>query len=382
MRILMVNLVHWAHATGAVQHQLGLLRSWTDAGHDVRMISPRSDDVAILDRVQSRLLFSPNVQRIGLSPSLNTMLQVPSVILQRVRFRPDIVYTRVNMLTPSLVAACKIMGMHVVLEHNSWMASERRARGGHRLVAGFEEKMQILAARWADLSRCVTSGMADRLHENGIPRSRLRYIGNGTDIEQFKPVPRADALAAFGLDPARTYLGFIGNIMPWHGVQTAVEAFEALADSGPLVDLLIVGDGPERPGLEARVGERGLGERVHFLGRVPAESANAAINCFDIALLPLSERFNVAYGFSSTKIRDYAAAGRLVVCGHLPGNIELTGQGWLYTHEPDNASSLVEVLRQRLADRQFWPDASRAARSYAEKHFAWRVIAENILDAI
>ncbi len=382
MRILMVNLVRWAHAAGEVQHQLGLLRAWRGAGHDIRMITPRSDDTAILNDIKALVRFSPNTQRIGFSPSLNTLLQIPVIAQERMRFRPDVVYSRVNMLTAFLVGACKLMGLHIVIEHNTWLASERKARGGHRLVAWIEERSQIQAARWADMSRCVTSGMADRLHAEGVPRSRLRNIGNGTDIEQFRPLPRTEALESFGFDPPRTYLGFIGSIMPWHGVEIAVEAFEALAASEPDIDLLIVGDGPQRRGFEARLRERGLGARAHFLGRVPSARANAAINCFDIALLPLSERLNVAYGFSSIKIRDYAAAGRLVVCGHLPGNIELAGQGWLFTHRPDDAASLAAALRERLADRQSWRAAARAARSYAETHFAWEVIAAQVLEMI
>ena len=383
LRIWMVNLVALDEGGGDRQHQLGLMHAWSDAGHDVRMISPRVKDVsAVPNHLRSRLLLSPNLREVGLPPSLNTLLQVPMLVRQRFSFQPDVVYTRVNMLTPVLVAACRALGFYVVTEHNSWLKLERGARGGHPAVAVFEDKSQVLAARWSQMSRTVTKGIADRIHENGVPRNRLYYIGNGTDIGQFHPIQRSEALAEFGLDPHKTYLGFIGNIMPWHGVETAVAAFKILAPSDPQLELLIVGDGPQREELESRVRVDGLADRAHFLGRLSADRANAAINCFDIALLPLSERYNVALGFSSTKLRDYAAAGRLVVCGHLPGNIELRDKGWLFTHIPDDPSSLAEAIRERLADRSAWPAASCAARAYAEKHFAWEKIVEQIIDVI
>lgn len=375
----MVNLVDWAHAGGWVQHQLGLLQAWTSAGHDVRMISPRGADTSALpDALRPKLLFSPDARQLGLAPSVNTLLQIPAVLRQRAAFGPDVVYTRVNMLTPFLVAACRMAGMKVAVEHNSWMGLERIARGGTRPVAWLEERLQILAARWSHASRCVTQGIADRLRDAGVPASRLHSIGNGTDVAQFHPMARDEALCAFGLAPDKIYIGFIGNIMPWHGLGTAVDAFILLAPGNPELVLLVFGDGSERAALEAKLAAAGLAPRARFMGRVPAEQANAAINCFDVALLPLSHRNNVAFGFSSTKIRDYAAAGRLVLTGHLPGNIELTGQGWLVTHKPDNAADLAAVLSRLLRDSEARKSATRAARAYAEQHFSWHALAQRI----
>ena len=381
MRILMVNLTNWAYASGGAQNQLGLLRAWRKAGHDVRMISPQSIEWSTLsEELKPALIVSHNCQFLRLPATLNTLFQIPKLVVQRIRFCPDVVYTRANTFTALLVATCRLLGMKVVVEHNSWLGRERIMQGSSLLIAWLDEKLQILSARWSHASRCVTRGIADRLQEAGVHTGHLYYVGNGTDIRRFRPVPRVEALRAFDLRPEKIYVGYIGNIMPWHGLDVAIEAFSILAKRDQTLHLLIFGHGPPLADLEAQARRCDLGARIHFFGGIPAERANLAINCFDIAILPLSGRHDVAFGFSSTKIRDYAAAGRLVVTGHLPGNIELAGQGWLFTHAPDDASSLAEALTRLLADSSSWAKASRAARRYAEECFSWDKLAGQITE--
>jgi glycosyltransferase involved in cell wall biosynthesis len=381
MRILMVNLTNWDHASGGSQNQLGLFRAWREAGHEVRMISPRSMEWPNLpEELKPSLLESRNCQFLGLPASLNTIFQIPKLVIQRISFRPDVVYSRANTFTALLVVTCRLLGMKVIVEHNSWLARERIMQGSSLLTGWLDQKLQIISARWSHASRCVTRGLAAHLKQAGVRGDRLYYIGNGTDVSRFNPIPRAEALRAFNLRPEKTYIGYIGNIMPWHGLKVAIKAFSILAKQHEALELLIFGDGPELTELDDQTRHHNLDARVHFFRRVPANRANVAINCFDIALLPLSRQYDVAFGFSSTKIRDYAAAGRLVVAGHLPGIIELADHNWLFTHTPDDPSSLADVLNRLLADSLSWPAASHAARRYAEEHFSWGKLGDEVME--
>jgi glycosyltransferase involved in cell wall biosynthesis len=71
---------------------------------------------------------------------------------------------------------------------------------------------------------------------------------------------------------------FVGRLVQKKGVDVLLRA----AATVPSAVLAIVGDGPDRPGLEALAGELGLAERVTFLGQrsrveVMAELARAAV---------------------------------------------------------------------------------------------------------
>ncbi len=380
LRILMVNLVAFDSASGSNQHQLGLMNSWLQMGHQVRMLTPAAGAMpALPEQHRGRVRATPRLAgRLRLPPSLDTLFQLPALILEAWRLRPDVVYSRVNMATFVLVLVARALGLKVAVEHNGWLAKERREAGGSGRLAAFEEWAQIAASRTAHFTRSVTRGMADELVAGGVAPARIISLGNGCDVSQFFPLPRAQALAAFGLEAGRTTIGFIGNMVPWHGLDTAIEGFSIAAKTHPELDLVIFGDGPARASLEALSQRLQPRSRVRFMGAVGLERANLAVNCFDIAILPLTEKRDTAFGYSPIKIRDYAAAGRLVLTGHVPDNTELTGHGWLHTHKADDPLDMARVLDILLARPQEWPQASRAARTYAEQHFAWPVIARVI----
>ena len=387
MRILMVNLTDWSGMSGGAQHQLGLFEAFAGAGHQVRVLTVgRGDCPAMPFGVREVATIVEDVSRFGLPGNLNTLAQLPALVTQVLSFRPDVIYSRANTLSIALVAIGKLLGTRVVLEHNSWLESQRRVGGGSRRLAVLERYLQIGAARLADASRCVTQGLVDRLVRAGVAEDRLHAIGNGTDCQHFFPVERSRALNHFGLPEDRSYVGFIGNIMPWHGLTTALDGFARIAAQHSTTDLLVFGDGPGLAPLVEMARGLGLTERVRIMGKVPFEAANAAINCFDLAILPLSLRQDIGFGFSAIKLRDYAAAGRIVLTGLVPGNIELTAEPWLLTHAPDDAADFASALgvwlESRTGDQGHWAHGQLAARSYAEQNFAWEKIAARITDFI
>ncbi len=387
MRILMVNLTDWSGMSGGAQHQLGLFEAFAAAGHQLRVLTVGGGECPAMPYgVREVATIVEDVSRFGLPGNLNTIAQLPALVAEVLRFRPDVIYSRANTFSIAVVALGKLLGTRVVLEHNSWLESQRRVGGGSRTLATIERHLQIGASRMADASRCVTQGLADRLARSGVAENRLHAIGNGTDCAHFYPIERSRALQQFGLPEDRQYVGFIGNVMPWHGLTTALEGFSKLAAQHSTTDLLVFGEGPGLAPLAAMARRLGLSDRVRLMGKVPFAAANAAINCFDLAILPLSLRQDIGFGFSAIKLRDYAAAGRIVLTGLVPGNIELTAEPWLITHAPDDATDFASALgvwlESQHGDQGHWAHARLQARYYAEQNFAWTKIAARITDFI
>lgn len=83
-----------------------------------------------------------------------------------------------------------------------------------------------------------------------IPPSAVVAIPNGRDDTWFRPPTpeeRRDARAAIGLDESVTAVAVVGALEPEKRVERAIAAVAALPDA----HLLVVGDGDERPRLEA-----------------------------------------------------------------------------------------------------------------------------------
>ncbi|MBM4285593.1 MAG: glycosyltransferase family 4 protein [Deltaproteobacteria bacterium] len=101
----------------------------------------------------------------------------------------------------------------------------------------------------------------------GVPASRLFPIPTGVDLAAFSPRAGDPALrAGLQLPEGAFMLGTVSVLRSWKGHLYVLEALRELLDAGRNVALVIVGDGPYRPVIEARRDELGLGERVRLVG--------------------------------------------------------------------------------------------------------------------
>ena len=129
----------------------------------------------------------------------------------------------------------------------------------------------------------VTDRLQERAESDGIgARSTLIY--NTVPVESPPPVARDPALLPeWGWTESDFVVASVGRFFPVKGHVHLVEAMAELRDL-PAVKLLLVGDGPLREELEARVEALDLGERVRFLGFRP--DVSRILRSVDCVCLP------------------------------------------------------------------------------------------------
>lgn len=169
-------------------------------------------------------------------------------------------------------------------------------------------------ARCADLVICHSAYTRDRLVRRywGNPRTALvTPLGNYDGVYPAAR-PRAEALAHFGLDPAKKTLVAVGLVRPYKGFDLAVEAVKRL---GLGYQLMVAG--PVRPGWEPvaeglRAAAAGL-PNVHFAFRHLTDGEMADLHAAaDCVLLPY--RWITGSGSLLTTL----TLGRGVVASDLP----------------------------------------------------------------
>ncbi len=144
------------------------------------------------------------------------------------------------------------------------------------------------ATRWLyrkATARVVTTGDALReqlLHDNGLDPARVDSVPTGIDAAAFAPRPREASRRALGIDPAGPWIGIVATLRSWKGHRFLVDALPLLAHRD--ARLAIVGDGPQRPALEAQVDKLGLRERVLFAGQ--RADVMPWLAAFDVFVLP------------------------------------------------------------------------------------------------
>jgi glycosyltransferase involved in cell wall biosynthesis len=117
----------------------------------------------------------------------------------------------------------------------------------------------------------------------GVDESRVRVIYNALPVGAFQEtlvhtMPQRDARAQLNLPDAPTILT-VARLTAWKGVDHLIAAVEQV----PEVRLLVIGDGPMLPQLQAQA--ESLKGRVTFLGRLPHEAVPMYIQAADYLAL-------------------------------------------------------------------------------------------------
>src|SRR5690349_15070683 len=145
------------------------------------------------------------------------------------------------------------------------------------------------ATRWLYQTACahiVTAGEALRrqlARENGYAPERMTSVPTGIDLERFRPMDRAAARRELGLDE-RHALGIVATLRDWKGHDYLLDAWARLAPRFADWQLLVIGEGPQRARLEARVAAEGLAASVRFVGN--RDNVPVWLNSLDLFTLP------------------------------------------------------------------------------------------------
>ncbi|MCL4502313.1 MAG: glycosyltransferase [Deltaproteobacteria bacterium] len=101
----------------------------------------------------------------------------------------------------------------------------------------------------------------------GVPENRLFSIPTGVSLEEFSPRQKsASLLARLQIPPGAFVFGTVAVLRSWKGHLYVLEALQELVRGGQTAYFLIVGEGPYRVVIEAKVRELNLSNWVRFAG--------------------------------------------------------------------------------------------------------------------
>lgn len=200
----------------------------------------------------------------------------------------------------------------------------------------------------------VSAALAASLHEQlGRPVIALR---TAIDPQEFQCALLDAAQARSALQVPATegpLLGAVGRLVAEKGYATLLEALALLVGKGVRLHLVIVGEGEQRPQLEARIRQLGLERHVTLAGH--RTDVARLYRAFDLMLTPSrSEGLGLV-------VQEAVMAGVPVVCSDLPVFVEQVGEAGVYL-PPDDAAGWAAAIERVLAEG----GASLAARQYRQ----------------
>jgi glycogen synthase len=260
------------------------------------------------------------------------------------------------------VAAARILGLPLVATLQGELTMD--ATGLYQRSAWARRTLRLVLDRAAVITACSAHTLAEAEEWYGRPFGlRAEVVHNGVAPEDFTHVE------PFIHDPP--YLLAIGRHVPQKGFDVLIDAFARLAGQpGFDHDLLLAGDGSERPTLEAQVERLGLGEQVRFLGATDRATTAGLFRGAALFVLPSRhEPFGIV-------VLEALAAGTPVVACDVGGVGEFlpTGPSTRLT-APDDPGAMAEAIAAVLRDRADHPDEAIDAADTLRTH-TWAAIEE------
>jgi len=375
MRILYSHRIQ--SRDGMSVHVEELVAAFRAAGHQVLVVGPGLYDQAQFGG-ESRLVAL--VRRHlpgGIGELAELAYNIPAY--RRLRracrdFKPDLIYERYNLFYLAGAWLARRTRLPYFLEVNSPIAEERTRFGGLHLLR-LARRLEASVWRSADCVLAVTDVLRGLIAQAGVPSDRIQVTPNGADPARFA------ALASRSDVDGPITLGFVGFVRDWHGLDAVIRAMAEDSD-GPALRLVVVGDGPARPGLEQQAAALGIADRVRFTGLAEREAVPSLVAGFDIALQPRV----VSYA-SPLKIFDYMAAGRAIIAPDQPNIREILTDGeTALLFDPAQAdmsapSGMWYAIRRLAADAGLRRRLGEAARAeITRRDYTWAGNARRIIE--
>jgi phosphatidylinositol alpha-1,6-mannosyltransferase len=231
-----------------------------------------------------------------------------------------------------------------------------------RPLSGQHRKSVEMAALVTSVSRHTRRRL---LGWTGIDPARVKILPNTVD-PRFQPGAKPDYLLERHAAGGRKVIMTVSRLASserYKGHDHVIGILPRVLMRHPETSYIVVGDGDDRPRLEALAARLGLGEKVRFVGSVVPEELPHYLRLADVFVMPSTgEGFGIVF-------LEALATGIHVIGGNKDGSLDPLADGQLgQLIDPDNEEELVSSICNALSTAPTGVDrASRFnTRAFAE----------------
>ena len=346
-----LSIVHTENSAGWGGQEIRILteaRGMLDRGHRVRLIAPPEAPIATAARDMAIPLVPLGIRR-----KRPADLHVLRRWLAKNRVDIDIVNSHSSTDSWLAAIACTAMRDAPRLVRTRHVSTIVNNQPGTRWLYG------------RATAHIVTTGEALRnqlARANRIPLSRMTSVPTGIDLTRFVPGEAANARAKLGLSQRPT-LGIVATLRDWKGHEYLFDAIAQDRAAWAAWNLIVVGDGPHRSKLDARLRSLGLADAVRFVGQ--QRDVAPWLRALDLFALP-------SYGEEGVPqaIMQAMACGIAVVSTPVGAIAEAVDDGVTgLLVSPRSATTLATGLARLRDDARLRARFGLAARQRAERDF-------------
>lgn len=303
-------------------------------------------------------------------------------------FKPDVVIASSTYpmdIWPARRIA-KAAGARLVFEvHDLWPLSPMELGGmskWHPFIL-WVQMAEDYAYRHADKVVSMLPKAQPYMQARGMAAKKFFYVPNGVDEEEWTAPHSLPAEVVQHLQKIRgkglPIVGYSGT----HGLANALDDLLSAAQRlEGRAEVVLVGTGPERERLLARVREEHL-SNVHMLPAVAKQAVPNLLEAFDITFIGSTANPLYRFGISPNKLMDYMFAAKPVVMAIDAGNDPVGESGCGITVRAGDVEAIIQaVLRLTELSTVERETMGQAGRAFILRNQTYAQLAQRFLDAV
>ncbi|MFF8232580.1 glycosyltransferase family 4 protein [Streptomyces caelestis] len=359
MRVVIVTESFPPDVNGVAHCALQTARHLVDRGHAPVVVAPAPAPGHKPDaNAPCPVVHVPSLPLPGY-PQVRVALPSRRLAATLIEHRADVVHLASPfVLGVRGMAAAARLGTPAVAVYQTDLAGYARTYMGAGEAAAWRRIRSVHGA--ADLTLAPSSAALRDLETHGVPRVEL--WPRGVDTERFRPDRRDEALRRELAPNGELIVGYVGRLAPEKQV-------ELLAGACGLegVRIVVVGDGPSRPGLEQAL------PGAVFLGRRTGDDLARVFASFDV--FAHTGPFET---FCQT-VQEAMASGLPVVAPAAGGPLDLVAHGRTgLLVPPRDATAVRDAVRALAADAGLRAAFGAAGRATVEGR-TWAAVGDQLI---
>jgi glycosyltransferase involved in cell wall biosynthesis len=361
LRVLILNERDPLHPNsgGAEIHVHEIFRRLAARGWPVTQLVSQgrgTSEAELLDGIQIRRLgrIRAYYPRVALTCMRETRAGNCDVVVECLNKVPF--YSPVYSGVP-VVAICHHLFGEVAFQQVAWPIAAA-VWSAEQLIPPLYRKCEVVA---------ISASSRDELIARGLSPERVRVSHCGIDH------PDVTVQTEVARPPRVAYLG---RLEPYKNVDVMLHAMAKLSDRFPNAEILVIGRGSARDGLEALARNLGIGDRTRFTGFVSDEERNELLLGTRVCVCPSEKE-----GWGLTVIESNAT-GTPVVATDAPGLRDSVRHGETgYLVGTRDVDAFAARIGELLSDDALATRMSRNALAWS-KEFDWDTAADEMAEAL
>ncbi len=355
-----LSILHTENSTGWGGQEIRILteaRGMLDRGHQVMLLAPASAEILPAAKEMGVPVTAIDIEKKRIGPLLNLRSWLSAHGRQY-----DVINTHSSTDSWLTAVACASLSKMPPMVRTRHVST--------RINNHFSTRWLYTKAT----AHIATTGEALRqqLHrDNGYRLDCMTSVRTGIDLNYYTPLDRATMRLKLGIEDRPT-LGVLATLRDWKGHRDLLDAFAILHADFPEWRLIIIGDGPERERLNARITELDLQNLVRMAGN--QQNVPEWLSTLDLLTLPSYGAEGVPQGIMQGMACGLAVVSTTV--GAIDEAVQHDKTGYMVP--PRDPAALANALAKLMGNEALRSQMAAAGLVYARANFGLDVMLDKM----